>query len=239
MARRKQEEAKPGAPLWLATYGDMMTLCLCFFVLLFAMSTVDAQKFKAVAESLEGALGVFESGPTVSVVPNDNDYPNDIPADEGIDYRELYEDIKSKLDEKGLQNSVTLVLNERGLLIRFLDNVLFPSGSAELKSDSTEIIDMIADVVKKNDNNVRIEGHTDNVPIRTGKFPSNWELSTTRAVNVVRYLIEVKGIAPDKLSAAGYGEYHPIEKNDNAAGREKNRRVDIVVLRINESQQND
>ncbi len=235
MARKKQEEVKPGAPLWLATYGDMMTLCLCFFVLLFAFSTVDAQKFKAVKESLQGALGVFESGPSLSVVPNYNDYPNDIPVEEGIDYRELYEDIKKKLDEKGLQDSVTLVINERGLLIRFLDNVLFPSGSAELKSDSTEIIDMLADVIKKNDNSVRIEGHTDNVPIRTGKFPSNWELSTTRAVNVVRYLIEIRGIAPDKLSAAGYGEYHPIDKNDNAYGREKNRRVDIVILRAHES----
>lgn len=235
MARKKQEEAKPGAPAWLATYGDMMTLCLCFFVLLFSFSTIDAEKFKAVAESLQGALGVFESGPTISIIPNVNDYPNDIPDDEGIDYRELYEDIKRKLDEKGLQNSVTLVINERGLLIRFLDNVLFPSGSAELKVDSREIIDMLADVVKKNDNSVRIEGHTDNVPIRTGKFPSNWELSTARAVNVVRYLIEIRGIAPDKLSAAGYGEYHPIEKNDNADGREKNRRVDIVILKAHES----
>ncbi len=236
MARKKQEEAKKGAPEWLATYGDMMTLCLCFFVLLFSFSTIDAQKFKAVAESLQGSLGVFESGPTLSVIPNVNEYPSDIPVDEEIDYNELYQEIKKILDEKGLQNSVTLVLNERGLLIRFLDNVLFPSGSAELKAESKEIIDMLSDVVKKNNNSVRVEGHTDNIPIRTGKFPSNWELSTTRAVNVVKYFIEIKGIAPDKLSAAGYGEYHPIEKNDNAGGREKNRRVDIVILKVQESQ---
>ena len=133
--------------------------------------------------------------------------------------------------ENNLEKSVTLVLDERGLLIRLLDATLFDSGKAEIKDEAKYIIEKISDVIKESGKSIRIEGHTDNVPINTGKYPSNWELSTARAVNVLKYLIELKDIEPWRLSAVGYGEYHPIDTNDAVDGRQKNRRVDIMILK--------
>jgi len=115
------------------------------------------------------------------------------------------------------------MLDERGLLVRFMDDVLFDSGKADLTPRAREIINKVAEIIRQNDKNVRVEGHTDNVPINTFRFPSNWELSTTRAVNVVKYLIEENGIESKRMSASGY--------SDQQEGRQKNRRVDMVILR--------
>jgi len=232
MARKRAEdEPKPGAPEWMATYGDMVTLLLCFFVLLFSFATLDVQKFKAVSQSLSGALGVLDSGMTVNMEPLVNTFPSDSPTEEKEEFQKLYEEMSEYVEENNLQASVTLRLDERGLLVRFMDDVLFDSGKADLTTKAREIINKVAEIIRVNDKNVRVEGHTDNIPISTSRFPSNWELSTTRAVNVVKYLIEENGIEARRLSASGYADQHPVDDNGTKEGRQKNRRVDMVILR--------
>lgn len=232
--KKKEEEHKAGAPEWLATYGDMMTLLLVFFVLLFSMSSIDSEKYKAVVQSLSGSLGVLDSGTTVSLEELINNYPSDNPTEtptESEELIEMQEEIQKVLEESKLAGQVKLEVNERGLLIRFLENVLFDSGKADLKPQAMEIIDRVSEIVKETTKKVIVEGHTDNIPISTFKFPSNWELSTTRAVNVVKYMIDHNSIAAARLSAAGYADQHPISENSSVEGRKNNRRVDMVILR--------
>lgn len=236
MARKKQEEHKAGAPEWLATYGDMVTLLLVFFVLLFSMSSVDSQKYKAVVQSLSGSLGVLDSGTTVSLEQLVNNFPSDSPTDsptEAEEFSDMQEELQKILEDTELNGQVKLEINERGLLIRFLDSVLFDSGKADLKPQAMEIIDKISNILKETNKKITVEGHTDNVPISTFKYPSNWELSTTRAVNVVKYLIDKNYINPVRLSAAGYADQHPISDNKTVESRKNNRRVDMVILRSN------
>ncbi|MEA4848894.1 MAG: OmpA family protein [Clostridiaceae bacterium] len=232
MARRKVEDTpSAGSPAWMSTYGDMVTLLLCFFVLLFSFATLDVQKFRAIAESMNGSLGVLDSGMTMSMEPMVNAFPIDSPTEEEEEFERLYKQMNEYIKENNLEASITLRLDERGLLVRFLDNVLFDSGKADLTPSAREIINKVAEIIKQNDRNIRVEGHTDNVPINTFRFPSNWELSTTRAVNVVKYLIEENGIAAYRMSASGYSDQHPVADNITKEGRQKNRRVDMVILR--------
>lgn len=232
--KKREEEHKAGAPEWMATYADTVTLLLCFFVLLFASSSVDSQKYQAVVQSLSGALGVLDSGTTVSLAPLINNYPSDNPTDSPSESEELLEmqaEIQKVLEDSKLDGQVKLEINERGLLIRFLENVLFDSGKDNLTPQAMQIIDRVSEILKDTPKKILVEGHTDNIPISTYKFPSNWELSTTRAVNVVKYMIDHNGIAAVRLSAAGYADQHPISENTSIEGRKNNRRVDMVILR--------
>jgi chemotaxis protein MotB len=138
--------------------------------------------------------------------------------------------------EKGGRNSeqIKFILEKRGLVIRISEHVFFKSGDASILPEFTPILDVVANSVKKIPNHIRIEGHTDSVPIKTAKFPSNWELSTARATSIVRYLLTNFEFAPARLSAAGYGEYYPIESNKTPEGRLQNRRVDFVILSTKE-----
>ena len=231
MARVKKEEHKAGSPEWMATYSDLVTLLLCFFILLFSFSTLDIQKYKAVVQSMNGSLGMLDSGTTVTLEPMFNVFPNDTPTEENEEFKELFEEFSQLIEASEVSGSIDISIDERGLLIRFLDNVLFDSGKADLKPDAKKIINEIASVIKQSNKNVRIEGHTDNVPINTPRFPSNWELSTTRAVNVVKYLIEVNKVEPQRLSAVGYADQHPIADNRSIEGKRSNRRVDMVILK--------
>ena len=238
MPRKRVEEQKTGAPEWMSTYGDMMTLLLCFFVLLFSFATLDVQKFQAIAQSMNGSLGVLDSGMTLSMEPLVNSFPADSPNEEVEEFRQLYEQMSEYIKENNLESSITLRLDERGLLVRFMDDVLFESGKADLTPKAREIINKVSEIIRQNNKNIRVEGHTDNVPINTFRFPSNWELSTTRAVNVVKYLIEERGIEAKRMSASGYSDQHPVDDNDTSEGRQKNRRVDMVILREEENDTN-
>ncbi len=231
MARKKVVVENTGAPAWMATYGDLVTLLLCFFILLFSMSTIDNHKFKAIIISMQGSLGVLDSGIIVEMENIETTFPGDVIDEEQEEFKKIFRQLDDFIKENDLEKSVTLSIDEKGLLIRFLDTVLFDFGRAEIKEDAKYIINMISNVIKESGKSIRIEGHTDNVPINTDRFPSNWELSTSRAVNVVKYVIELNDIEPWRISAAGYGEYHPIESNDAPSGRQKNRRVDIVIIR--------
>ncbi len=146
------------------------------------------------------------------------------------EFKKIEKNIAAFLHKKGAEDKVNLKIGPRGLVISLKDTEFFDSGSASVRPDSMPLLDNIAQAIDKYSNSIRIEGHTDNIPIKTSQFPSNWELSTARATNIVHYLIKNFGITPDRLSAVGYGEFRPIADNSTEEGRQKNRRVDIVVL---------
>ena len=227
--RRRQKEESLNTGSWLTTYSDMVTLLLSFFVLLFAFSSVDEGKFSSIINAFQNYLGVLTEGQSVL------DSPGPLPYDySDMGQRqlfELWEQMSEYIEEQGIEG-VELQLEERGLIVRFAEQVFFDLGQAVLKPEALQILSNIAGQLKELPNPLRVEGHTDDWPIRTSTFPSNWELSMYRATNVVRYLIEEEGFDPQKLSVAGYSEYRPIRPNDTAQNRALNRRVDIVILNI-------
>lgn len=229
MRRRQREDSSSSGGSWLTTYSDMVTLLLAFFVLLFAFSAVDEGKFSAVMSAFQNYLGVLSEGQSIL------DSPGPLPFDYSDighqQLQDLFEQMGEYIEEQSL-TGVELELEERGLIIRFAEQVFFDLGQAKLKPDALRILNDLAVHLKDLPNPLRVEGHTDDWPIRTSAFPSNWELSVHRATNVVRHLIEEDGFDPEKLSVAGYSEYRPIRANDTAENRAMNRRVDIVILNI-------
>lgn len=240
MKKQKETECPPGVEPWMATYGDMVTLLLCFFVLLFSFSTIDAEKFKAVMKSFQGSLGVLSGGKTIYTMPyvNAGEIPEDLNAEALLEELEKLKELKEKLDEyateKQLDDSLVAEISERGVVIRVLDKISFDRGSADIKPETLGILDFVSDTLKQEefaDRHIKIEGHTDADPIHNAKYDSNWELSAARAMNVVKYFQEVSGIPGDRLSGAGYGEYRPVAPNDTDENKAKNRRVDIIILK--------
>lgn len=231
-----EDSSQREAP-WLNTYADMVTLILCFFVLLFAMSAINVRKFQAVIASLQGALGILDRSSQPALPPPDEGVFDaeqlrlQLLAQEMAQMRAMAETFRKELGKLGLSDKVSVEIEERGVVFRFADAVLFDIGKAELRPEARSVLKVVGQMVKKVSNPVRVEGHTDNWPIHTEKFPSNWELSTGRATSVVRFLIEEVGVPPKRLQAAGYGEFHPIDSNETAEGRQRNRRVDVILLR--------
>lgn len=240
MAKDKCPECKAGAPEWMATYGDLVTLLMCFFVLLFAFSNIDAQKFEAVMQSFQGSAGILSGGMSLSEAPYTFDgMPESKSSSQSMLEMQKLEDIKEKVEEylekNSMQGLVEMKLETKGLVIRFKDNVLFDPGSASIKAGSNGILVFLSELLKKPElinHAIRVEGHTDNIPNVSSLYASNWELSAARATNVVKFFIEQSQMLPSRLSASGYSEYHPIESNDTASGRSANRRVDIVVVAL-------
>lgn len=221
------------APGWMLTYGDLVTQILIFFVLLFSFSNVDQGKFGSAMISLQGALGVLPGTTTIVDTGTGGGTGSTQPTMTQADMGQLEQ--AQKLIQEGLgatEGVETTIEGDRGLVVRMKDSILFDSGQADLKPAAMAVLDKLAGTLRQLPNQVRIEGHTDNRPISTAKYPSNWELSTARATNVIRYLIEHSGLSPKRLSAAGYGEYRPVSDNGTDAGRADNRRVDIVLLPI-------
>lgn len=221
----------------MVTYGDMVTLLLALFIMLFAFSSIDSEKFRAIIASFQGAIGVLDSGMTIAVdtgisgadSPRGEILPHSFKELE--ETLEVLERIEAFQRESELEGAFSIEPTERGVIIHFTDRVLFDTGRAEIKPEAVEILDKVGTELSRLSNFIRVEGHTDNVPIHTPVYPSNWELSAARATSVVRFFIERGHMAPDRLSAAGYGEYWPIAGNETPEGRAKNRRVDIVILR--------
>jgi len=265
MSRKREHEAeKENGERWLLTYSDLITLLMIFFVVLYSMSKVDAQRFAAVAESLNKALGggtpakielaksqvgpsLFQTGTPSSktTVPGNGTDPNNTAytkpeasanASQGNGDTEkmTIDAIKAKLDkfaaDNGIQSTLVTTIEERGLVVSIQETLLFESGSADITARARDILEKISTVLAVAPNQIKVEGHTDNLPINTAKFPSNWELSVIRSTNVV-HILQHDGISPDRLSAAGYGEFRPISSNDTDAGRGKNRRIDLIILR--------
>lgn len=230
---RRRKRDLPEAGNWLLTYSDMVTLLLTFFVLLFAFSTTDISKFRAVLFSLQDALGLLEGGTTLDIIQEETILSGELEGEWLAEQRrlgDLMTELETFIKAEGLGEQVLVSLEERGLVIRFLDTVLFDLGSAELKEESKGILVKVAEILEGLPNQIRAEGHTDDLPINTYRYPSNWELSSSRAATVVRFLLESYSFSPDQFAAIGYGEFRPIAPN-KPGGQPLNRRVDLVVLR--------
>ena len=229
--KKKQEEPKKGAPAYLATWSDMVTLLMCFFILILAMCTVDPAKFNAMANSFQTAFsGVLESFPSVLItrdvyIPRmGGDQQNKRMAIEAVNK------VRNVVKEESLEEAIKVQVTESGIAIKISDPVGFESGSAEVNPNLHKTLMEIAEII--NDaptSQIRVEGHTDNVPIRSARFPSNWELSAARALSVVRFMAVNGGVDPSRMSAIGYGEYRPIVPNTTSENRKMNRRIEIYV----------
>ena len=218
---------------WLIPYADLLTLLLALFIVLYASSNIDQQKFNAMKTAFYnemengGGLGSF----MINNTPSDQTTPDQQPQlTEDQSLAELEATLQQMLRQEGLENQVSTTIDDRGLVISMNDAVLFDPGYAVIKDQYRDVLVKIGVLVNRLPNYIRIEGHTDNTPQNSDLYPSNWELSTARATSVLRLFEDSSNIAPQKLMAVGYGEWRPIADNATAAGRSKNRRVDIIVL---------
>jgi chemotaxis protein MotB len=228
--RKKKDEQAAGAPAYMLTWGDMCTLLLCFFVMLLAMSTIDTAKFMVAASSFQNAFsGVLEEFPTVPIhkdilIPRlGGDEQNQRMA---VDAARR---IRQVVKREKLEDAIKVQVTEKGIAIKIADPIGFDLGKAEIRPEFMALLGEITGSLQNlPENYIRVEGHTDNIPIRTAQFPSNWELSAARALNVVKFFAR-HGFDPSRLSAVGYGEYRPIASNQTAEGRQRNRRIEIYV----------
>lgn len=226
---------------WVLPYADFITVLLCFFIVMYSLSSIDAEKFAALARALQQALGgsgtILLEQPETGLGPEGHlpiDLDSGMSAEQRANYmaqlRIVEDQVQQLAEEVGISAHIEMVLEERGLVISVQDAVLFATGSAELTSTARNVMDKLGLILLQTPNFIRIEGHTDNVPINTLRYPSNWELSTDRATSVVQHLIVRHNFPPSRLSATGYSEYRPKADNTTYEGRQKNRRVDFVVM---------
>ena len=254
MSRRRRKHGHVNHERWLVSYADFITLLFAFFVVLYASSQVDNKKIAEVSAAIQGAfqeLGVFSGnapGPVVraeSVPSSSAASTPEIPAMErlasakhlegigggyGPDINRLRHDLEQALGEQIKKHEIEMRVTPEGLVVSLREVGFFNSGDATLLSDGEGTLTRIAGILNEKGFQIRVEGHTDNVPIHTGRFRSNWELSVARATEVVSLLIEQHGFDPRQISAAGFSEYHPIAGNDTEEGRKTNRRVDLVIV---------
>ncbi len=222
---------EPGSPAWMTTFGDMMTLLLVFFVLLYSFSSMDVEKFRGFISALQSQLGVLDGGQTITPNPNiDAGTLGEDYAQAPQNIQQIMRELDNYIESNGLGERVNVENKRKGLVISLTGEILYELGRAEIREQGREILAIISDILKDIPNDIMIEGHTDDLPIRTDEFPSNWELSTARAVNVIKFLIEERDFDPARLSAAGYSEYRPVADNDSSESRAENRRVEVVVL---------
>lgn len=237
MGRKNREPEKaPNHERWLITYADLITLLMIFFILMYTISNVNSKKFAQLSSSLSDALVGNNSGFFIGEAPGPLQVDGKVQtpgakAAEKKAMEEAAQKIEGMLKEKGLAGKVEVGLEERGLVVSLKETLLFARGSAEINPASRDVIKKIGEALIKLPNAIRVEGHTCDLPIHTVQFPSNWELSTTRATNVVKFLIGEVYFPPKQLSATGYGEYRPLAPNSTEFNRQTNRRVDIVVLK--------
>lgn len=231
MSKRKQKKEHENAERWLLTYADLITLLLGLFVILYSMSRVDLEKYKAMGKALKTAFIGAEGKPAVG--GGDGPYED---AEGGAypDTSESYLTLKMEEALRGIEGvagAVTVEVEERGVVVRMMETLLFDLGKADLRPQATELLKNIAPVLIKSGRPILIEGHTDNLPINTAEFPSNWQLSAARSANVVYFLTRQAGVPQEQLSAAAYADQRPVASNDTPEGRQQNRRVDIVFLK--------
>ena len=209
--RRRDEEEPENLDRWLISYADFITLMFTFFAALYALSSVDKAKMEQFSGSLNQTFKVIEK--PIPLIDNQKTM--------------LTEDIKKAT---GDLQGITVKNEPRGVVVTFSDSVLFASGSAELKPEIYAVLEKLSKLLSNVPGRIAIEGHTDNVPISSSRYSSNWELSTGRAASILHFFIE-KGIDPAKYSVAGYAEFRPLESNATEEGRQKNRRVEIVITK--------
>ncbi|MES9958027.1 MAG: type VI secretion system protein TssL, long form [Sedimenticola sp.] len=261
-----------GLPAWLATFADLMSLLMCFFVLLLSFATIDAVRFKKMAESMKDAFGVQREIPAAEIVMgtsvikqefSPSTIPEPSPIDEvrqqttdvekqHLDMKEAMEaaaeqiqqevekqaaELQEALQEEIQENLVSVETEEARVIIRIQEKGSFPSGTDRLNPGFYDVMDRISEAVVNSPGRVVVAGHTDNIPIRTERFRSNWELSSARAVTVLQALLQNPNVDAGRLVVEGHADSKPLESNDSAEGRAKNRRVELVIERADEIEQ--
>lgn len=237
MAREKKQVADDvDTGAWMNTYADLVTLLLCFFVLLFAMSKVDEGRIQAFLASFEGGAGVLEGGVMLEFEKNVGQMMES--GTERMTESELaalQEQLQEMVEqEESISGQISVTRKGNSIVISFMDKILFEPGEAAIKLESYPLIEQVGLILNAEQflaRDILVEGHTDSDPVKyKNKYPTNWELSTARATNVLRRLVENSGIDPVRISAAGYSHYHPVAPNDTPENKAKNRRADIVIL---------
>ncbi|NPV06695.1 MAG: OmpA family protein [Anaerolineae bacterium] len=234
MARKQHEEGKANHERWLLTYADMITLLLVFFIVLYSMANTDLRKFAAVAESMRRAFGRGGGGVIVGLGQGGVGRPAPIRFDtlpqEQQDFLSVGAALADFADSAGLAGDLAVNMTYEGVIISLSEAIVFEPGGAVLNPRSRAALLAVGQQLARLDNPIRVEAHTDNVPTNHPLYPTNWELSVARAVAIVRFLIDECGIAPERLCAAGHGEYKPLVPNDSREHRAINRRAEIVIL---------
>lgn len=238
MKRRRRDPDK-GAPKWMVTFSDLMTLILVFFILLFSMSVVDAQKFRAVAESFQQRqIFDFMPSPIEFVSPGEDRGENKKePFDEGqfggdeydAEMDELLQEVQEFLEANELTELISATRDDRGVVLVLQERLLFSTAEADLLPEARPFLNKVGTLLEAIPNMIRVEGHTDSRPIATYRFPSNWELSGARASSVIRYLVESNNLEPKRFIATGYGDTRPVVPNTTVENLQLNRRVVIVI----------
>ncbi len=248
--RKKKHDEEHVSEAWLIPYADILTLLLALFIVLFSMGSISQEKFHAMSQAfnvaLTGGTGFldyesvvppeFQTGTGDGEFTEDGKNGND-EIGENTDSVEqerlgqLQDKVEQYIEEKGLDGKLETSLTDEGLLLLIGDNVLFESGSADVRQKDVTIANEISELlVMSPPRNIIISGHTDNVPIGSARFASNWELSVMRAINFMKLVLRNDQLDPSMFSAKGFGEYKPIASNDTSEGRAKNRRVEILIM---------
>ena len=245
--RRRFAKSHTSHERWLISYADFITLLFAFFVVLYAFAKADQKRQTEVSQAIDTAfksLGLFanasrlpdnktaSSAKEQAVMAMNIVMGEDVlaPAQVKDDLARIKHDLDERLASQIAQHTVAIKLGKDGLVISLREAGFFDSGSAAPRKESLESMQQIASELAQMPYDLRVEGHTDNVPIHTAEFASNWELSSARATNIARAMLSLHGVSPDRLSAAGYAEFHPVDTNDTADGRGRNRRVDLVIM---------
>lgn len=244
MARRKPQEHPEEHPdeTWLVPYSDILTLLLALFIVLFASSQVDQKKFQQMSQSFNsafsGGASILNNEAAIVEQPSERPPENSLSEENRKQAMESVQlnEVKKKLDEyiksNGLGGQLQTSLTEDGLVIRIQDSALFTSGQADLRPESERWGATIAKMLATLPQSVIISGHTDNVPINTREFPSNWDLSAKRSLNFMKFLLaDDKELKPERFSSIGYSEYRPVADNATDEGKAKNRRVEVLILK--------
>jgi chemotaxis protein MotB len=235
MAKKVKHEEHENHERWLVSYADFITLLFAFFVVMYSISSVNEGKFRTVSESIQAALRPVTSPPAARVHFDLGDFKSSLVPTLGkkIQFVRQIQEVLNKLNmELPIQDKVTVTQTDQGVVITIADSMVFESGQAVIRTEALPVLEGLAEVLSVNTSvkEVLVQGHTDNVPIRSALFPSNWELSAVRAVMVTRVLTELYRFQPERVSAVGYAEFKPVTDNLTPENRAKNRRVEILVL---------
>ncbi|RSL32924.1 flagellar motor protein MotB [Salibacterium salarium] len=238
--KRRNKKPEKGSPKWMTTFSDIILLVLVFFVMLFSMSIIDAQKFEAIAESFNERQ-ILENLPSMvemqsgSQSTNQNEEAAEVEAEENEKSAEdreldqLLKEVEEYLDENELNDQISATRDDRGVVLVLQEQLLFETAEAEILAEAEPFLNKVGSLLQTLPNVVKVEGHTDDRPITTFRYPSNWELSAARASSVIRYLTNNHSLVTDRFLATGYGETRPIAPNDTEENLRENRRVVIVI----------
>jgi chemotaxis protein MotB len=226
LKKKMKNNGAPGAPAWMTTYSDMVTLLLTFFVLMLSMAEMDKVKFEQAVGSLRGAFGIVQSKTirdqkSEIIVPGLVSIPYDM-------VQRVYKQVITNIEKLELDRDIEVVMDRGAMVLRVTEKILFAPGSSSLKKEAEPVLRKVAELISPLPFDVRIEGHTDNTP-HVGSMQANWDLSALRAIAVLKYFAENKLLSLDLLSAVGYGEQRPLVPNDSIENRALNRRVEIVL----------